>query len=248
MKDAPKLFVYTMGKVASSSVSESLIKAGIPCLDTHILAPRRVVTLLDLHLDYGDFAKIPPHFIRALQAHNSITYNDRVKIISLLREPVSRNISAVFQNIPEKFKNNRKEIVRRLKNYNPEAPKWWFQNDFIPATGIDVFASDHDPRQNYAKFSGEKCDVLFLKVETDDEEMEQHISDFIGQKFKLTRSNVGGDKWYRDIYAEMRANPELISENYLEECFNLEYFKKFYSFEERKSVAEKVGYSLDDEL
>jgi hypothetical protein len=242
--DAPKLFVYTMGKVGSSSVSDALYNADIPCLDIHALDPKRIQLLLGIHLESGDFERLPPHIIRSLQAYNSMIYNERVKIISLIREPVSRNISAVFQNLPKSLAGRPDEIMRRLKGYNTKAPDYWFLNDFGLATGIDVFEEEISPSDGYFEFTGEKCDVLVIKLETDDSKIQSLISDFVGQEITLERSNVGGNKWYQEFYSSVRNNPGSLSDSYLEQCFDLKYYSKFYSEDERQALANKLGFLL----
>lgn len=243
-KDLPKLFVYTMGKVASSSVSDSLISAGIPCLDIHSLAGPRILGILKAHLESDDFNKVPPHFVRSLKAYNSMIYNDQVKIISLIREPISRNISAVFQNLPQKFSNEPKEISARLKNYNTSMPQLWFERDLKPATGLDVLNAEVDSTQSAFRFTNDKCDLLMLKLEEDDTIIEKTVSEFVGAKISLKRSNVGENKWYNDIYKTVKNNPNSVSESFLSECFNLDYYKKFYSYKERLTLAKKLGFSL----
>lgn len=231
------VLVYTMGKVASSSISNALLDARIGCYDVHSIAPDRMLRLLKRFIEDSDIAKIPPHMIRSLQAYNALRSNDEVKVISLLREPVSRNVSAVFQNLPKRLADDQKAIVERLRKYSPIAPDIWFVRDFIPTIGIDFFDADIDSAEDHFRFQRGNIDLIILKSHMPDARKEALLEDFLGQRIHIVRENAAADKWYSRTYAQVMGDLGVIGTDYVEKCLDCRYFHKFYSPEERRQTA-----------
>jgi hypothetical protein len=223
------VIVYTMGKVGSSTVSTSLKAAGLHCLDIHVLAPERIAPILEQHLNHPSFDEIPEHIIDAILAHNATKRQSAVRIITLIRNPIMRNISAVFQNSLPESACDFGAVLTSLRAYPVRIPDHWFEKDFIPATGIDVFAEDVDPASDHYRFANDKFDILMLKLESDDARKSALISEFVGQEIKLTRTNEAAKKAYYEIYRKIADDPRAIGDSYIEECLNLKYFRKLYS-------------------
>ncbi len=99
--DKEKVLIYQMGKVGSSTVYETVKAMGLDCSISHIHF------LSDSGISKAEYAfmnskskQIPMHLIRSkiLKRHLNLK-SDKIKIISLTRDPVSRIISDVFQNL-----------------------------------------------------------------------------------------------------------------------------------------------------
>lgn len=233
------VIVYTMGKVGSSTVSTSLKAAGLHCLDIHVLAPERILVSLRQHLDDPAFDVVPEHFLDALLAHNAIKAQDAIRIVTLVRNPIIRNISAVFQNIPASEREDASAILARLQAYPVRTPDYWFETDFIPVTGIDIFGENIDRESDHFRFSNGKIEVLVLKLEADDARKSALISEFADKDIALTRTNEASTKSYYDIYRTIAEDPRAIRSSYIEECLNLKYFRKFYSEREIADFARR---------
>lgn len=237
--------VYTMGKVGSSTVSTSLKAAGLNCLDIHFLAPDRIVTALEAHMNNDDLREIPRHFVDSIHAYNAVRKQERVKLITLVREPVARNISAVFQNLPKKLEGDEAAILERLANYPTRSPDFWFENDFIPTSGVDVFAdevaADLDREADHFRFERGNLDVLVLKLEADDARKSEILSDFLGARIALERANEAARKWYYNAYKSIVADPGAIRARFVEDCAALKYFKVFYSEREREEARQRYA-------
>lgn len=233
--------VYSMGKVGSSTVSQSLRTAGLQCLDVHVLGESRIVAALSKAFKDPDTDIIPEHLADSIFAHNAIRRQERVRMISLIRNPIARNISAVFQNLPERLADDRGEIMKRLRSYSVRTPDHWFKNEFIPVTGVDVFHKKIDSAADHFRFSNGKFDILLIKLETSDARISRLISDFVEADIELTRANEASGKWYGPIYREIIANPECIRGGYVEECANLKYFRTFYLEGERSGFVRSAA-------
>jgi len=228
-REKPDVIVYTMGKVGSSTVSASINAAGLYCLDAHVLEPDRLSNRLKTYLQAAPPQKAPPHIFDSLRAHNAIVgATAAVKIITLIRHPVARNISAVFQNLPNAVEGDLDKILARLRSYRVRIPDDWFDKDFRPVIGIDVFAHSVDRNAQSYRFANEKFDVLMLKLEADDNVKAAAIGGFVGRPVVLTRVNEAKNKWYADKYNKVRSDPALIRDAFEEECLKLKYFRHFY--------------------
>ncbi|ODA68673.1 putative capsular polysaccharide synthesis protein [Methyloligella halotolerans] len=255
--------IYTMGKVASTTIAKSLQTHDIPCFDVHSLAPERYLALLRSIGTNTDFVQrapqrprlfwrnreegrkmvMPGHLVDSLWVMQALIERRPIKLISLIREPVGRNISAAFQNMPQRLQNDPKAIFERLRKYPVNVPDRWFDEDFRVVTGLDLMDMDHDRDAAHFRFQADNLDILILKTASPDRVKSEILSDFLGQRIALTRANEANSKWYYRTYREWLAAPSKIRQAYLAECFALKYFRCFFSDEERQRVAEKFGYS-----
>lgn len=243
------ILIYQMGKVGSSSVYKSLGKKAIlPLFHIHFLLKRA-----DNRRFYNSKVNenLKLKWASEYQARrNEFLYNKiivpkkQVKIISLTREPIGRNISAFFQNFErETGKNYEKsnftlqEIMDIFINFYPHLePLDWFDNQFKLYLGIDIYEHPFPKEQGFLRIKKDNVDLLILKLETSDGVKEKAIAEFLGLKeFKLVRSNVGEDKNYADTYKEFKQNLKLPL-SYVEEMCSSKYFNHFYTEEEIKKV------------
>ncbi len=254
--------VYTMGKVASTSISQSLKRSGISCYDVHSLAPDRYLSILrsigtnpDLvakavqrrwffgtHVSERQVV-VPAHLIDSLAVMQAIIDQRPLKIISLIREPIGRNISAVFQNLPKRLLKDPEAVLTRLRNYSINLPDNWFDRDFRAVTGIDALNMEHDRSADQFRLASEGFDVLIMKMDIPDERKSTILSDFIGRSVTVERANEARAKDYYEMYKRLLAEPCSIRSDFVGDCFNLRYFRAFFSDEERQAVARKFGYA-----
>ncbi len=234
--------VYTMGKCASTTVARSLQDSGINCYDVHCLQLERLSKSILKHSQDSNSEKISLQYSQSLYAYNACRHYERVRIVTLLREPVMRNLSAAFQNLPAELKGNTEEIVKRVLQCGTQVPDGWFHNDFIPVTKINIFDEQINPsRDHFFRHEG-NFDILIIKISAGNNRMSELLSTFFDTEIKITNRNEMRNKWYKDDYNQVKNNLPLLGKKYLEECFSLRYFTKFYSVEERRNLAEKYGY------
>ena len=118
------VLVYQMGKVGSSTVSASLRSAGIKNLHVHFIGEHWSKAIQ--HHRTGENT-LPQHLYlgRVLRYWLNVTTRP-IKVITLVRDPVARKISSVFQ----------------LRRYHPQLPvddasgakQWLYENvDFAEA-------------------------------------------------------------------------------------------------------------------
>ncbi len=224
----PPVYIFQMGKVGSASVLETL-KDQIPGHVFHVhnyckfdLFQRRLFL-------FRKFFHLP------------------VKVITPIREPVSRNVSAFFQNF-ERFTGEKIEgkvwtpedlknlfIESRSHNYALE----WFDQQLFPSLGINVYESRFPISQKWCTYRRRNIKLLVYRSDIQRSAQLDLLSYFTGTKIdSWIISNVSHEKDYADAYLAFSENVKLPSA-YLSSMIDSKYFQHFWSEHERQQVVEK---------
>ncbi len=207
--DAPPILVYTMPKVGSNSVYESLSWAEVPgpVIKIHYLSaenlsgnepfvPRGIPTPSHYYIGRG---------VRRVLTRQDVPF--RWKIITLVREPVARQISQFFQGNRNPrptttWLNANCRIVPELalealnrRFHDPRASnheQWWFTKELERVFGVDVCAQPFDKAAGHATYHGDNWDLLLMTLEKLSDNWGVVASEFIGlsKPPELIPSNV----------------------------------------------------------
>lgn len=240
------ILVYQMGKVGSSTVGRSLRALDLPraIREVHLLND-----LDDLEQRVRDTYPEPVETLAQIEegrrlrklilGHREILWH----VITLVRDPVQRNVSAFFENltevIPDVYERRaRNEIslaeIRDafLDRYDHNAPLDWFQSQLEPVFGIDVFATQFDTATGYAIYEAEHARLLLIRLEDLTRRGEAAMCEFLGlDRLDLVTANVGREKRYHDIYQEFEARVTLPA-SYLARMYDSRFARQFYTDEE----------------
>lgn len=232
------LVVYTMGKVASTTISEAIEAAGQVCFDVHTLI--RPGLLNDLK-HFVNTQTLPPKHIGQSLAILQDFYNPnkRVKIITCVRDPFARNLSAIFQNLPEGIDIDLAGITERLEKTNPDKPGAWMRKDFLQSTGVNLLSLPFDTERRWARYHQGRFDILVLRVDLNDDEKARQISDFVGVEVSLTRKNDASEKWYQALYRDYLQRGR-ISESWVKSCVESRYVNHYFSPKEVSAMQAKA--------
>lgn len=247
-----KIFIYQMGKVGSTSLEKS-IKNSVHWHSFYPFFNRRIYnsSYNKIKLPTRIVAPVEYFMIRNL-FKMKVKSGNKLKIITLVREPISRNISFLFQFAPIFLykiyfeKGNRANVDKTLELLEEEfyerlwhtSANEWFDQDFKEVTGIDIFDHDFDQTKGYAVIEENNISVLVLKMEQLNENIEV-IGEFIGDDhFEIVRDNMGSEKWYADLYRTFKKNfrPK---EDYVDALYQSRYMKHFYSPQEIQAFRRK---------
>ena len=162
-------------------------------------------------------------------------------MITLVRDPVQRNVSAFFQNltevIPDVYERHARgemsvaEVTSAfLERYDHNAPLDWFETQLQPVFGIDVLASCcSTPVAACAIYEAEHARLLLIRVEDLSTCGPTAIADFLGlDKFELVTANIGREKRYHGLYAEFEAEVHL-PQSYLTRMYDGRVARHFYT-------------------
>jgi len=225
--------VYTMGKVASSSVSTAILAAGLACHDIHTLNPGVLRQTAQDWLARGEF---PPPHVCVSMAHRDRVFvkPQRCLYISLVREPIGRNLSAFFQNLHlNEFRDEAEAqaLFRRfLDTYPHLQPLTWFDREFGAQLGIDIFDRPFDRQAGYVHLRGRN--TVIFRIDCPDEVKSRVLSDILGRRIDVGRENDGSDKDYRERYEAVKSLA-VFPRGFTDMMYDSKFARHFWSEDER---------------
>jgi hypothetical protein len=247
--------IYQMGKVGSATVHETLLNAKLhnPVYHIHFLSHEDIRSAERFFLSLKT-PIISGHLRRSKILRQIIDNNSGVewKIITLVREPIGRDISDLFQTIdryhPElvdngKIKTNQ-TIGLLLKNFinydqNTNYTCTWFDKELNDVFDIDVYAYNFNMEKGYTVLSGKRnIEVLILRLEDLNRNLENALAEFLDLKnpVKILKSNVGREKQYSEAYRDVLTSIR-IPESVCTKIYSTKYATHFYSEKMRQEFA-----------
>lgn len=239
--DGP-VIVYNMGKVGSRSVYETLVDLdlGVEVHHAHVLH--------DLDRMAGAIKK---QFANPVNSLAVIEQGKRLRmsieadpglrwnIITLVRDPLAQTVSRFFQSIEEVIPDAQKRLNKgtlRKDDIFDAFMQWprhpalvWFDNQFKTVFGIDVFSKPFPTEKGYDIIRAGRFSVLIIRLEDLDSCAESALNEFFGiPGLKLKKTNVGADKWYKDIYRQL-VSDIVLPDEYLAEMYGSKLASHFYT-------------------
>ncbi|MDJ0662083.1 MAG: putative capsular polysaccharide synthesis family protein [Crocosphaera sp.] len=246
------ILVHQMGKVGSSTIYKSLkhLNLSIPIYHTHILDPK---ILEDLKRDIN----LHPHLNQRQRIITELCLHEQIKkgldqkkwkIITLVRDPISKNISSFFENLSNPFfyrngtieNQDLDELIQQfLDNFHHQWVLNWFDRNIKNIFNIDVFSQEFPKDQGYKIFTRENVEVLLIRTEDIDSKIEEAMKKFMNlEDFNLINANIAKKKKYAKKYKKFQQIINL-PESYIDEMYNSKYAQHFYSEEEIERLKAK---------
>jgi hypothetical protein len=218
---APPVLIYQFGKVGSSSILDSLLPQW----------PGLVIHAHTLQRRDDEPAEITVARDILQRA------NERIFVITTVREPIARNISAFFQNFERETGISEKQahtisiqelIAVFLKKYPHNTPLRWFDENFKNFTGIDVFEHDF-PKLGIRIIRHQNIDLLLMLSEVPDWLKELAIKQLLSlDQFRLKTTNVGDNKRYAETYRQF-LQAFTAPDWYMQQMYGSRFFLHFYA-------------------
>ncbi|ACK64155.1 conserved hypothetical protein [Rippkaea orientalis PCC 8801] len=236
------ILVHQMGKVGSSSIYKGLKKLnlGIPIYHTHVLNPKQLEDLRQKIKSYN-YRRYGERVITELYLHKQIQQglNGKTwKIITLVREPIGKNISDFFENLDNDvwYRNeyighkNVDELMEHFLNEFPhEAVLTWLDRHITNVFGIDILGKDFPKNKGYQIFKTDNIEILLIRMEDINLKIVEAMREFMNiENFTLSKVNIGDEKKYANKYQQFKQSINL-PESYLNKMYNSKYTKHFYS-------------------
>lgn len=225
---ATPVFVFQMGKVASSTIFDTLSEQYPGAVaHAHFIGEDNWASVL-----FYEWAKS----------------GKPLKIISPVRDPVSRNISDFFQlfrdytGMDVNSKDLDYDIVyeKFLVNYNHMLPLTWFDKMIKHYFDIDIYKYDF-PEVGYAIYTHNNISLLVFRIDIPDSTKEKAIRDFLDfDNIHLKKSNVASSKQYASLYTSFQQKLTLPDE-YLDMMCTSKYTRHFFSPDEIKTIKQRWG-------
>lgn len=235
-----------MGKVASSSIYSSLKGENFVVYHMHRLSKQNIEEVHKSQIEKKGFVDSKAVDQRGIRLYNMFLKKDKrpIYIISLVRNPIERNMSAFFQNKEYFTKNlnhsNSEELTKLFFDlYDHETPLYWFDKEFKRCLGIDIYKSPFPKEKRYKTVKSGNLNILLMRVDLNDDKKEEVINNFLGiTSFKLKNKNVGTEKSYNNEYKEFKKRINL-NESYIRKMLNSKFTSYFYSDNEILEFKEK---------
>ena len=231
--------VYQMGKVGSRTIINSLENLQLPDSVHHLHMLSHIV----MSRDSGDSVQIRNS--RVIREYLDSAADQPLRIITGVREPIAQSISSLFQNL----KSLRPDLIAddgswdetgvlsfvadELRNFDP-VTDWfasWFDHDFEPAIGINVYDNPFDHEAGHVKITKGNLSVLILRLENSSTWAET-ITEFLGldELLQLKSANTAANKTYDAVYRSVKSNLNLDEET-VDRFYGTKQCRHFYSAE-----------------
>ena len=254
--DKNPILIYQMGKVGSSSVHHS-IKKQIPersiyhfhsihkdAIDGHNANNKKFIKA-------GEFGKVFTGIPFVEEMNKRITKgSDFFDIITLVREPISRNLSFYFQNahrltpdFKEKCIDGTLDIKQMVENFHKKKHIHtrgliWLDREIEGVLGINVYDSSFPKEKGYKIYEGKNARLLLMRME-DLSTMASVIGSFLGKDdFYLENNNEATQKYYSEAYKQFKKQIRF-SEEYIENLYSHRFCTHFYTPEELQLSKER---------
>jgi len=220
----PPIIIYQMGKVGSSSIHHALKSIGIknPLFHSHSLSDKGIKNSLEyFEKAEGENSGVLStlDFNWALKEKIKCNSDVQVKIITLVREPIARNISDFFQNITvigDSVLNVKGELdinaaIKWLNEYFQKydhETAWdstWYDMEIKELFGVDIYNESFDKVSGVGRICRGNVDILLLRLEDLKNNYEYIFSEFLGIKEKVTMHyrNIAANKPTSSKYNEV---------------------------------------------
>lgn len=238
------ILIYTMGKVGSSTVQHNL----------HRQYPEATSFHVHFLSDYWLREKLPaedPFFHSNIREAEVVLdflrqHKDRrLKIITLVREPLVRDISDIFQNWKGRLKDKTitdlsfEELKNGFNSDNHEYTLSWFDTEFRNYLGFDIYAQPFDKEKGYSIYHTPSADILCLQLEKLNDCLPQATQELLGYAIRPERSaNLSEEKEGSELYKEMTGRYAAPEEK-LDRVYGSKFMRHFYSEEDIRRFRRK---------
>jgi hypothetical protein len=220
-KKKPPIIILTPGKVGSSSVYYTL-KNNMK--DNHVFHIHQLSDLginnsINTHLN-SDRKSLPLHLIISNLLNKKLKdYNGEVSFVTLIREPTSRAISDIFQNIDlyaREFENsnlkiNELKLLDKVSQNITESLKYmdnWINLELKTNLDINVYDEVFSTNIGFKIFNNNnRIKLLLIRMEDLNSSFENATIKYFNKTkgIKLEDYNIGEEKYYSGQYKSLKS-------------------------------------------
>lgn len=236
------ILVYQMGKVASQSVARSLDVNGVFNYQLHHLSSPAMAQAEQVYGDNWDPRRGgATHLWRSQWVRRQIARHpqDRWKIITIVRDPVARNVSSFFQVADIQLGLDLSRVspieaadqlghvfLHRYRDH--DVPLRWLDEELRAVFDVDVYSCPFSRTQGFARYSSERADVLLLRYDDLTEVFDLAVSEFLAVPATLAVTvNTAATKSYADVYAATK-HELVLPADYLNRMYDSSYARHFW--------------------
>jgi len=261
----PPVLNYQMGKVGSSTIHASLQALDLdqPIYHVHFLSPGRVREIDQQRRRFFRTEKqrlLKRPWLSEFLLEEVKKKDRRWKLITLVREPIARNMSTFFENLEIKELHGDNVFIVKsdyygfdveveLDNVQPlidlffdrlvhDRPLTWFDDEIRTIFGIDVFEGEFPRDEGYKITTAANADLLLIRLNELNQCAAVAFKEFLDiDGFALVQTNVGSNKDYAPLYKAFKKDIH-IPEDYVNRMYDSKFTRFFFSDEEIRHLRE----------
>jgi hypothetical protein len=236
--------IYSMGKVGTTTVYSLLKKQypAIPAFHVHFLSDFWVKEKLpsldkEFHSNITLAEKIHAS-LKQLPGH-------KIKVVTMVREPMVREISDIFENWKGLLHVNSigELTIDQLKKYldanDHEFVLNWFDTEFKAYLGFDIYSVPFNKEKGYSIYKTPKADILCIRTDKMNDCLVNAMKEFSGLDLVLSGSaNTSENKEGKELYKELSKNYKAPKEK-LAALYGSKLVTHFYSEKEIDELVKK---------
>ncbi len=233
--DENTVLVFQMGKVGSSSIERALVELGVNIIHLHKITNSNVYFYNPEIIDrFKRFRGRLLHFFV-----NMIIKRKKCKVITIVRDPMSRTLSQMFHHLDLLIYTHNKNDSRNevsayklfqnifLNDININYTDQWMNHEFNRALGVEYLHCDFNKELGYGNIDTEKKKILILRFESLNQ-LESVVAKFVGlREFKFSKVNRAKNKWYGDLYGNFKSEFK-VSNSIFNKMYETGFYRKFY--------------------
>jgi hypothetical protein len=249
------VLVYQMGRVGSRSIQVSLeqlfnnsqsprsIYRAHWLNNFDVLEQRAKIDLVDSS-QFGMSIKYARETLQPIL--QQVQCLQKFKIVSIVRDPVARNVSTFFYSLDEFIPDWEDRTIRNsltvddLHNIFVSKRSFvlsalnWFDEQMMPVFDIDVYAIPFPKEKGYKIYSSAKADLLLLRLEDLQRCTGEAFREFLNiENFELLKINSGEERKTGNLYKLFNTKP--LSSEYVHWTYNSQLARHFYTADELKT-------------
>jgi hypothetical protein len=226
-QEIPPILVFQMGKVGSTSICHTLesMDLGRPVYHAHYLSTEGIEKARSWHRHHQGSVPYSIDYYQLLGRKVCANLGKaHYAVITGVRDPIAKEISNYFEladEIDHGLRNdngsfdidaiNRYLLDRFDRFADTESDfftKVWFDQELKGTLGIDVFQHPFDSNAGYTIIKSNNVDLLVYQYEKLEHVFPAAVAKLLGLTQSdvpsLARHNVGSQKWYAEVYAEVK--------------------------------------------
>jgi len=251
------VFVYTMGKVGTTSVEAALVRSSFPFVfNFHRINDFRVPSLAAKELRKVNRRQI---WLKRW-GYPWVLENKSVKVVTMVRDPIERLLSLYMYNY-ESLTGKRTDAARinyllrdfykvfEVEYAHSLVPGEFFANEIQKHLGIDIFETSFPVEKGWQVIERDNISLLVMKLEIPDEEKSAALQSWLGSNvsIKIERINTSADNGYGGLYKAFKQQAR-IPRQYAEHMYLSNFMKHFYSDVERQAFQRRWEKQFDDTM
>lgn len=255
------VIVFSMERSGSVALFQSLLAHGVFAVATHYLSPEKVRRGARTSNGSARWA-----------ARHIIARRKPAKIISLVRHPIDNMVSTFARGdfgdrgqCADQARGGTIDagpLVERfhrqyLASGRYQHPLRWFDREFRPALGVDVYAHPFDKQRGAARIAAPPYDILLMRTELPDDEKARVVGPFLGlpeftmvsaagkpAKADLAPGRAGEQSAYGALYKVLKCHVTVPKE-YLDAIIASRYAQHFFPAEILDAMRDRYGDPLE---